>query len=250
MRHSAKQRPSEWSALIDHEMTAERQHMYAALSHLDDLQQRGDDDAEPALLEINRSSVASVPGAQYAGLTIVDAVGTITSMAGTHQYVGTLDDVQRETQEGPCLSAAWNQHTIRVDDLETDDRWPRYRDAAVAMTPIRSVMSFRLFGTGTSMGALNFCAQSPGVFDDDSLEMGLIVAAHTSIAWNVLRREKQFRSALGSRDVIGQAKGMLMERFGIDALAAFELLRTLSQDSNTKIIDIAEKIVDLGVRSG
>lgn len=248
MHHSAEQRPPESPALLDHEMTAERQHMYAALSHLDDLQQRGEEDVESALQEINRASVASLPGAEYAGLTLVDAAGTITTLAATHRYVRMLDDIQRETGEGPCLSAAWNQHTIRVDDLATEARWPRYRDAAMAATPVRSVLSFRLFGAGKSVAALNFCAQSAGAFDDDALEMGLILAAHISLAWNVLRREEHFRSALGSRDVIGQAKGMLMERFGISAVAAFEMLRKLSQDSNTKLVDIAEKIVALEVR--
>jgi AmiR/NasT family two-component response regulator len=71
----------------------------------------------------------------------------------------------------------------------------------------------------------------------------LIFAAHTTLAWNAMRRQEQFQSALASRDVIGQATGMLMERFDIDAVAAFELLRRLSQESNTKFVTVAGRIV-------
>jgi AmiR/NasT family two-component response regulator len=81
------------------------------------------------------------------------------------------------------------------------------------------------------------------VFDQDSIEAGLLVAAHTMVAWNLVSRERQFRSALASRDVIGQAKGILMERFDINAAAAFELLKRLSQDTNTRISVSAEKVV-------
>ena len=73
--------------------------------------------------------------------------------------------------------------------------------------------------------------------------MGLIFATHTALVWNMMRRDQQFRSALVSRDIIGQAKGRLMERFDIDAAEAFELLRQLSQESNTPIAHIAQRVV-------
>jgi AmiR/NasT family two-component response regulator len=91
--------------------------------------------------------------------------------------------------------------------------------------------------------SLNRYAESPDAFDDESVELGLVFAAHTSVAWNSMRREQQFRSALASRDAIGQAKGILMERFNIDAIAAFELQRRVSQESNTRLTDIAERLV-------
>ena len=93
------------------------------------------------------------------------------------------------------------------------------------------------------MAALNFHAEMTGVFTEESVEIGLVFAAHTSMAWKSMCRELQFRSALASRDVIGQAKGILMERFDINALAAFELLQKLSQQSNTKLADLAERLI-------
>lgn len=109
----------------------------------------------------------------------------------------------------------------------------RYRDTALERTPVRSVLCFRLFGEGRPLAALNFTARRPGAFTDDSIEMGLIFASHLTLAWNTINREQHFQSALASRDIIGQAKGMLMERFDIDAVAAFDLLARLSQQTNS-----------------
>lgn len=217
--------------------------MYHVLELVDALQRRAATDFQAALHEINESTVASVPGAQYAGVTLVDAEKGVSTLAATHLIPECLDDVQREVDEGPCFSAAWEQHTIRINDLASDDRWPKYRAAALERTPVRSIVSFQLFDDGRNIAALNLYAEPARAFNDESIELGLIFAAHTTVAWNAMRRQEQFSSALASRDLIGQAKGMLMERFDIDAMAAFELLRKLSQESNTKLIEIAAKLV-------
>jgi len=225
--------------------SVERQHLYTVLNQVDELQRRGETDPEAALLEIIKTNVVSVPGAEYAGVTMVETGGDLTTLAATHEFPRLLDDIQRKVREGPCLSAAWNHHTILVDDLADDDRWPRYRDEALDRTPVRSILSFRLFDDAKLMGALNFHAEKASAFTEESIEIGLVFAAHTTMAWNSMRREQQFRSALASRDIIGQAKGMLMERFNINAVAAFELLQKLSQQSNIRIAELAEKLIAL-----
>jgi AmiR/NasT family two-component response regulator len=90
---------------------------------------------------------------------------------------------------------------------------------------------------------LNFYAENPHAFDARSLEQGRIFATHTALAWIAMRRDSQLRSALASRDTIGQAKGILMERLGIDAVGAFNLLKKLSQESNTVLVHIAEQVI-------
>jgi hypothetical protein len=224
-------------------LSAEHAELYGFLEKLTALQATRAPDLEGALRDVNAISVEAVPGARHAGITRIDKQRKITTLGATHAIPGVLDGIQQAVGEGPCLSAAWTQHVIRIDDLSAEDRWPLYRREALAQTPVRSLLSFRLFDNGTSLGALNFTAESPDVFDDESVELGLIYAAHTAVAWNIMARERQFQSALASRDVIGQAKGMLMERFGIDAAAAFDLLRRLSQESNAKLVDIATKLV-------
>jgi transcriptional regulator with GAF, ATPase, and Fis domain len=201
-------------------------------------------DVESVLEELTENAARSVPAAQYAGITIATRDGKVKTAWATGQPPALLDEIQQRYQEGPCLSAAWEQHMIRIDDISQEQRWPSYCRDALQQTPIRSILSFQLFGDHHTMGALNFYAEKPGVFDDEAVELGLVVATHTALAWNLVRRDEQFRSALASRDIIGQAKGMIMERFKINAVQAFELLKRLSQNSNTAVAVVARELVE------
>jgi ANTAR domain-containing protein/GAF domain-containing protein len=207
--------------------------------------QRNPPDVDQCLAEVIETAPQVVPGAQYAGITLAHRLAGISTPAATHRYPVLLDKIQQQHQEGPCLSVAWEHHIMRIDDLAAETRWPRYARQAVAETPIRSILSFELSVTSHSLSALNFQAEQPRAFDHESVELGLIFATHTALAWTMLRRDEQFRSALASRDIIGQAKGMLMERFNLDAVAAFNLLTRLSQQTNAKVVDLAQRLVDL-----
>ena len=206
--------------------------------------QRETTDIDTVLAELTDSAVKSVPGAQYAGITIAFRNGKVRTASATGHYPIVLDEIQQRHGAGPCLSAAWEHHVIRIDDIAAEERWPRYCRDAVEETPIRSILLFQLFSDHHTMGALNFYAEQPGAFDDDAVELGLIMATHTALVWNMVRRDEQFRSALASRDIIGQAKGMIMERFKIDAVQAFELLKRLSQSSNTPLVAVARQLVE------
>ena len=209
-------------------------------------QQRGETDIDQALRELNEVTVESIPGARCAGITLVDEHGKVTSVGATHPFAKTLDDLQGELGEGPCLSAAWENHTMLIDDLSAERRWPSYCREVTRRTPVRSVLSVQLDTPSSGIAALNFQAEAAGSFDEDSAELARVFAAHTTLVWNSLNRERQFQTALGTRDLIGQAKGMLMERFDIDGVAAFDALRHLSQDMNVKLVDVAKKIVSAG----
>ncbi|MDT5165511.1 MAG: hypothetical protein QOC88_2405, partial [Mycobacterium sp.] len=124
-----------------------------------------------------------------------------------------------------------------------DDRWPLFREKAIAETPVRSILSLGLLKEGGTAAALNFYAESPKAFDDASADLGSVFAAHAGLVWDLVRRDQQFRAALDSRDIIGQAKGKLMERFNIDADEAFNTLKVVSQRSNTPIARVAKRIV-------
>lgn len=185
-----------------------------------------------------------MPGAQYAAITLAFRDGRVRTPSSTDRYATLLDEIQQRHKEGPCLSAAWEHHTIRINDMPVEKRWPYYTRDALRETPIRSVISFQLFADHHSMGALNFYADAPRAFDDDAAETGYVLASHTAVAWSLVRRDAQFRSALASRDIIGQAKGMIMERFTIDAVQAFELLKRLSQSTNTPLAVVARQLVE------
>jgi GAF domain-containing protein len=201
------------------------------------------DDIEKPLSEIIAAAVKSVSRAEHAALTIVGRDG-IRTVAATARFPMVLDNLRQHHDDGPCHAGTWDHEVIRIDDVTVEQRWQGYCREIADESPIRSVMSFRLFNDRHSMGLLNFYSEQPHAFDAESMEVGFIVATHTALAWNMLRRDQQFRSALASRDLIGQAKGMIMERFHIDAVQAFELLSRLSQNSNTPVAEIARQLVE------
>jgi GAF domain-containing protein len=228
------------------EMTAGRPsgliHEVAELAQT--LQRQQNTDVDTVLEELTQSAASAMPGAQHAGITIASRNGKVRTASATDRYPALLDEIQQRHDEGPCLSAAWEHHVIRIDDMAIENRWPAYCRDAIEETPIRSVMSYQLFADNHDMGVLNFYADQSNAFDDEAAELGLILATHTAVGWNMVRRDEQFRSALASRDIIGQAKGMVMERFKIDAVQAFELLKRLSQNSNTPLAAVARQLVE------
>jgi ANTAR domain/GAF domain len=225
-------------------ITPRRDHVALQFAELlRDFEQRRTADGDTAMRELTGGAALALPGASCAGITVATRSGEVRTVSATGPDAEKVDDIQRRNAEGPCLEAAWEQHTMRIRDMATESRWPGFCRDTLSDTAVRSILSFQLFKTREAMGALNFYADRADAFDDESIELGLMLATHTAVAWNLLERDEQFRSALASRDVIGQAKGMLMERFSIDAGAAFELLKRLSQDSNTPLVSIAEQLI-------
>jgi GAF domain-containing protein len=228
--------------LVNDPVEVEAAHLRIA-QIVQDLYGRPDTDSDTVIAELAEHAAVEIPGAQYAGVTVTRNAKHIDTPAASHQWPVLLDEIQQRHSEGPCLTAAWEEKTIHVADLTTDERFPLYARDALAETPIRSVMAFQMWIAGETMGALNVYAETPHAFGPETREIGMVFAAHSSVAWNAARRDEQFKRALASRDVIGQAKGMLMERYGVNAIQAFDLLRKLSQDSNTPLIQIAADLV-------
>jgi len=125
-----------------------------ATQFVSDLHQRASFDTSALLSGLIAGAAESVPGAQYAGITVTQRRRGIDTAAATHRYPVMLDEIQGSYQQGPCLTAAALQESVRVDDLVRDDRWPLYRGAALKQTPIRSILSFGMFKEGVSAAAL------------------------------------------------------------------------------------------------
>jgi hypothetical protein len=223
----------------------ERNQMHLRLAQLvRELDTEGNSEVDHLLTDLTQAAVQYVPGADAAGMTVVQRGHSVRTIGATTVEAEALDAIQERHGAGPCLSAAWEHHMVRVDDFTGDERWPLFFRDAVAETEMHSSLSFMMFTDRVTMGALNLYARAPHAFTEESVELGLIFATHGAVLWGSYLRENQFRSALASRDLIGQAKGMLMERFSIDATHAFSLLTRLSQESNTRVVDVARKIVD------
>ena len=146
-----------------------------------------------------------------------------------------------QTGEGPCLDAAHEHETVRVDEMATEERWPDFAGRA-AQIGAKSMLSFQLFVERDNLGALNLYGRTPRSFDEESEYVGLLFASHAAIAFADAEQVRHLNVALDRRDLIGQAKGILMERYKVTADQAFRVLVRASQNHNVKLHDVAHEL--------
>jgi GAF domain-containing protein len=201
--------------------------------------QKGSSDTLQSIVE---AAPKVVPGARWAGISLVQGT-KIVSEVPTSRSVAELDQLQSDLNQGPCLTALRDYHTVHIDDMRTETRWPDFGREA-QQRGMRSMLSFQLFVRSENLGALNLYSDEPGAFSEDSFLIGEILAQHAAVAMIGAAAETQFENALATRDVIGQAKGMLMQRDNLTGLQAFSLLTRASQQSNIKLVDVARWLVN------
>ncbi|CAN5460317.1 GAF and ANTAR domain-containing protein [soil metagenome] len=178
-------------------------------------------------------------------LMLISKGGKIATPAASSRAAYDSDMAQFATGEGPCLGAIADQRTLVIDDLEADQRWPAYRARALELG-VRSMISFRLYVTDESMGALNMYSRKPNAFGNRSRLVGQLFAAQASVAMKAALIEAGLETAIQSRDVIGQAKGIVMARGRMTADMAFEVLKQLSQKRQQKLVEVAAQIARTG----
>ncbi|WP_245784633.1 GAF and ANTAR domain-containing protein [Geodermatophilus amargosae] len=205
-------------------------------------------DVSATLEAITAAAVHSVPGSDDCGITLVLDRRRVDSRAPTGALPREVDRLQERVGEGPCLDAVQTARTVRIDDISGEQRWPRFTGEAAALG-VGSMLSFQLFVTGSGLGALNLYARAPHAFGEESESIGLVFASHASIALAGAQQEDRLRTAIASRDLIGQAKGILMERHRLTADQAFAVLVRASSHTNRKLADIAEELSTTGVLS-
>lgn len=139
----------------------------------------------------------------------------------------------------------YEQETVRLPDFESEDRWPDFTKRARELGA-GSMLAVQLFVEGDDLGALNLTNERPGGFDAQSEHVALLFATHAAVAMSGAQELERMTRALGTRDLVGQAKGVLMERFKVTGDQAFTLLVRASQDSNRKLTEIADELVTSG----
>lgn len=192
---------------------------------------------------VTAAATELIPGADTAGVLLIGTGGSFESLAGTSDLPHELDRLQMTFQEGPCMQAALADTVVRTDDFREETRWPSYSKAA-ADIGVLSGLSFKLYTADRTAGALNLFGFQSGAWDGEAETIGTVLAAHAAAALLAGKHTEQLTSALTTRDRIGQAKGIIMERYQVDDVQAFEMLRRLSQDSNTKLVDVAQQVID------
>lgn len=206
----------------------------------------GDVPLSSRLEQLTRAALDSVPGADYVGLTMRTRQGGLESHAPTGPELAELDRLQVSLDEGPFLDAiaVGTSSLIEVIDFADEaGRWPRFAPAA-ADQGVASLLSFAMAPDGAVPGAINFFSRTRDGFDAVAKVIAGAFAMQAGIAVYGAREVVNLQNALSSRDVIGQAKGILMERHRVDAEKAFSLLVHASQDTNMKLFDVARWLSD------
>jgi GAF domain-containing protein len=205
---------------------------------------------DEVLTEITTLAAQGIPGAESVSTTLLR-----DDKAFTAAYSGELsllaDELQYEEGYGPCMDAGRGGVVLRIDDTETEERWPTYIPRA-REAGVRSSLSVPLPFQGTTIGALNVYSTRPAAFaTPESLSAGLDVAETIAIAVvnatahaHLGEQARNLRLAMESRAVIEQAKGVLMAQRRVTPEQAFEILRDASQRYNRKLRDIATGIVE------
>jgi ANTAR domain/GAF domain len=203
------------------------------------------DDPERTLEGIVQAAVQLIPGVDEASVSAVQGRRRVVSQAPTGELARDVDALQDELGQGPCLDAAYEHQTVRVADMATETRWPRFTERAL-QAGAAGMLSFQLYVEGDDLGALNLYSRRTGAFDDESEHVGLLFASHAAIAFDAARQQTGLARSVATRQLIGQAQGILMERHKITADRAFALLVQASQHRNHKLRDVADALVRSG----
>lgn len=198
-------------------------------------------DLDETLASITAAAVEVLPDVRYASITIKHADGRLETAAPTDDLILDLDAVQYDLREGPCYEAATETVHVNGPDLATDPRWPRYAAVAVA-AGVHAQAGIRLFDADKSNGALNLYSNHQGAFQELD-DMGELFTHHAATAIEYAREITQLRQAVQTRQVIGQAVGIVMHQYRLDDARAFAFLTRMSTTSNTKLRLVAEQVI-------
>jgi GAF domain-containing protein len=208
---------------------------------------------EDAIREIVQTTHAMF-GVDGAGLMLADAEQHLRSVAASDDRFAHLEDLQVHHQEGPCIDAFDLKELVGVEDLTHDHRWPKFRDAAVARK-VRAVLASPLPYNQDAVGVVAVLSEQRHPW---SVEGELALLAFTDVAAlliaSMMQGEQQselaaqLQGALNSRQVIEQAKGVLMGKHGISARAAYEQLRTRARAERRKLAAVCAEVVEHAVR--
>lgn len=205
------------------------------------------EDVQATLDAIVHAAVDTIPGAQHASLSVIKSRREVVTRASTNDLPRALDQAQYDTGQGPCLDTLFQQQTVRVNDLDAEQRWPDFIERAKGLGA-GSMLVVQLYVNGDrgDLGGLNLSNESKEAFSEESEQVALVLAAHAAVAMSDAQETEHLRKMVSRRDLIGMAKGVLVERHKMTPDQAFALLSRASQESNRKLLDVAEELVHTG----
>ncbi|WP_329006212.1 GAF and ANTAR domain-containing protein [Kribbella sp. NBC_00709] len=182
-------------------------------------------------------------GCQYAGVALYAKGGNPEVPAATDPTVAGIFRFQMDGDAGPLVECLRSQATVVVPDTTSELRWPEWAKK-VQQLGVHSVLDVPLRTAAGTVGVLGLYSVDPEAFGPDAEAIAHILARHASVAVATARREQNLNLAVDARKLVGQAMGILMERYGLDSDRAFQVLKRYSQQTNTKLHDVARQLID------
>ena len=206
----------------------------------------GEPDVHRTLERMCELLVKTVEGCDHAVVTLVRD-HDLESAAASDDVGPAVDAIQLEVDDGPCVEAIREHQTTVTDDLATETRWPEFSRRATEETGVRSMLAFRMFLAEDTFGSLNLYSKEPRAFTEDSLAMGTIFAAHASLALRAARTTEslaRLREMVEARELIAQARGILIGRQGLSSAAAMDLLCRGAERLSVELREMARRVVE------
>jgi GAF domain-containing protein len=200
-------------------------------------------DGELTFERIAVRAVEVIPPCDAASITLRRKKGSTETVAATGDLAMACDKLQYELEEGPCVDAVFDGEAYYIDDVATDERWPKWGPAA-AEVGVGSVLSVRMANDDQVLGALNLYSTTTSGYDSNAVDLALVFASHAATAISNARLVDGLQTALQSRHLIGVAQGILMAQYDMGLETAFEVLRRYSSHANVKLRDIALQVVE------
>lgn len=185
----------------------------------------------------------SVPGFDQVGIATLERKDTVKTRAFTGDLVLRLDEIQYDLREGPCSAALQGTDVVSVSSLRHEERWPRYVPQARA-AGVRSQLAVKLYLDQGTLGGINFYSTIADDVSSDAQALARLFATHAAIALGHAHEREGLNEGLQTRTVIGQATGILMERYDMDEDRAFAFLVRASSHTNIKLRAVAQELVD------
>ena len=203
---------------------------------------RAEGDVDATLTKLAHLAVETLDACEHAGISLIRR-RRVTSGPRTDDVPATIDALQNEVDQGPCLDAILEHEVVHTGRLSEEERWPDFARRAHG-TGIESILALRLFVEEDTMGALNLYSSKPDAFDEEDVAIGTAFAAHGAVALANARQEESLQEALDTRVIIEQAKGKLSADRGISMEDAFEALRSHARSNNVDIRSVAQSVVE------
>jgi transcriptional regulator with GAF, ATPase, and Fis domain len=207
---------------------------------------RSSEDYEGSMRRITGAAVDTIDGCEVASISLLEKSGLVTH-AATGPLADKGDQIQYQEEEGPCLDAAMQERWVYTPDLKTTDRWPRSASRLSSELGVASMFSCRLAleaAPNATLGGINMYATKTDAFSESDQMLAILLSSLGAVVVDASRQQANLRAAIESRQLIGEAIGIMRSERSMSREDAFAALSKASQRMNVKLRDLAEQIAD------